>query len=91
MAKKQEDKAVGLVRDYHQVFGSEQGKRVLYDLMSKNNITGSSFVAGETDSTAFNEGSRNVILAILHMLQMSPSQMLERFEIGRKHEEQYDE
>ena len=49
---------------YKEVFGSEAGKEVLDDLM-KSNYFFTSTQTGDSHESAFNEGRRSVILAIL--------------------------
>lgn len=51
------------VSDYAIVFGSEQGKRVLANLVSLFGER-SSYVPGDAHGTSFKEGERNVLLTI---------------------------
>lgn len=61
-------------RDYRFVFGSEEGERVLKDLMERCFCFGSAAVKGDPHATYFNEGMRAVILKILQMLETNPEQ-----------------
>lgn len=55
---------------YRQTFvGSDNGERVLEDLEKRCNMHSSSYVAGDANATAFEEGKRAVILHIHNMLQ----------------------
>lgn len=54
---------------YRHVFGSESGKRVLKDLEVRSNFRVSSYVQGDANGTAFEEGKRAVYLHILNMLE----------------------
>ena len=67
-----EDKRKQLLIDYMTAFGTEGGKRVLDNLSKEcyeHNVT---FVRGESDSTAFNEGKRYVMLHIRRILAKDP-------------------
>lgn len=54
---------------YGDVFTSEAGKKVLADLESRCNWRISSYVAGDANATAFEEGKRAVLLHIHNMLE----------------------
>jgi len=73
--------------DYRVVFGSEEGKRVLYDLIARHYVLGTTF-SGEQLTMAHCEGQREVVLHILRYMQMTPkdipgvrSGMLAQFEL----------
>lgn len=50
-------------------FGSDSGKEVLKDLEARCNYRVSSFVKGDSNGTAYEEGKRSVYLYILNMLE----------------------
>jgi hypothetical protein len=55
---------------YRQTFvESDNGERVLEDLEKRCNMHSSSYVAGDANATAFEEGKRAVILHIHNMLE----------------------
>jgi hypothetical protein len=54
---------------YKQTFTSEKGEKVLVDLEARCNYRATSYVAGDANATAFEEGKRAVILHIHNMLQ----------------------
>lgn len=54
---------------YRQTFDSDAGKKVLTDLEARCNWRTSSYVAGDANATAFEEGKRAVILHIYNMTQ----------------------
>ena len=54
---------------YNDVFTSEAGKKVLKDLEARCNWRVSSYVAGDANATAFEEGKRAVLLHIHNMLE----------------------
>jgi hypothetical protein len=57
------------------VFGTEEGKRVLRDLVSHSFALDSTFDP-DPHTTAFNEGMRNGILRILSILHYKPQDFL---------------
>ena len=66
-------KKVALHKDYHEVFKSEKGKRVLHDLMETSHVLSSSFDPNPYEMARM-EGERNVVLRILQILKVSPLQ-----------------
>ena len=54
---------------YNDLFTSEAGKQVLGDLEARCNWRSSSYVAGDANATAFEEGKRAVILHIYNMMK----------------------
>lgn len=84
MAKKKlspEDLArerVSLLADYQKVFGSYEGKRVLWHMAKKFGILRSS-ATDDPYLTSFNEGQRAVILWLLNdRLKLDPNELYER-------------
>ena len=63
--------------DYKKVFSSEQGKRVLYDLMIEHKVMGPTYIKGDAIEMAFLEGQRNVLLRIFSILKMNPDKLKE--------------
>jgi hypothetical protein len=53
---------------YTDVFTSTAGQKVLSDLEVRCNWRASSYVAGDANATAFEEGKRAVILHIYNMM-----------------------
>lgn len=54
-----------LQRDYRYLFNTEEGKRVLEDLMRRFHAMDSTLVEGDPCGTHHAEGERNVVLYIL--------------------------
>jgi hypothetical protein len=54
---------------YRETFASDNGAKVLGDLEKRCNMRSSSYVAGDANATAFEEGKRAVILHIHNMLE----------------------
>jgi hypothetical protein len=54
---------------YQTAFKEEGGKKVLADLEARCNYRASSYVAGDANATAFEEGKRAVILHIHNMMK----------------------
>ena len=53
---------------YRETFDSEHGQKVLRDLEARSNWRASSYVAGDANATAFEEGKRAVLLHIHNMI-----------------------
>lgn len=53
---------------YRQTFDSDHGVKVLKDLEARANWRASSYVAGDANATAFEEGKRAVLLHIHNMM-----------------------
>jgi len=53
--------------DYRLVFTSKEGERVLQDLRERF-YDRDTFVRGETDTTAYNQGARSVLFFIFRQL-----------------------
>lgn len=54
---------------YQDTFKDNAGKKVLEDLELRCNWRASSYVAGDANATAFEEGKRAVILHIYNMIK----------------------
>jgi len=54
---------------YKEVFSTEAGREVLEDLM-KNNFIWNSTITSDLQETAYNEGRRSVVLAILNSVSL---------------------
>ena len=54
---------------YKEAFKTEGGKKVLADLEGRCNYRTSSYVPGDTNGTAFEEGKRAVVLHIHNMMK----------------------
>mgnify|MGYP001627005553 FL=1 len=63
------DKMAHLKVMYRDAFGDNAGKKVLKDLEIRCNWRASSYVAGDANATAFEEGKRAVILHIYNMMK----------------------
>ena len=74
---------------YQEVFTSGAGQKVLADLMERNFIF-TSTQDSDPHETAFREGRRAVILAILVRLKISPDQLRSMESHGREYSE-YDD
>ena len=54
---------------YNDLFTTESGKKVLADLEVRCNWRTSSYVVGDANATAFEEGKRAVLLHIFNMMK----------------------
>lgn len=71
-----------MVKRYKRVFGSEDGKKVLHDLMKICNVMHSTLNADPL-IMAHNEGERSIVLRILRTIQTDPRQMEELLKLGQ--------
>ena len=65
-----------LISKYRAVFGSAEGRAVLYDLMKVNFVMSPTIVSNKTDLVLVHEGQRNAILRILTILKIDPEKLL---------------
>ena len=67
-------------RDYLDTFSTEQGKRVLDDLMKQSGVMRPAHVVGDSHESAYMEGQRQVVLSILDKLgrTLSPEDFRQR-------------
>lgn len=65
------------ITEYQEVFGSDVGKRILYDLMKRFHILGPSYVIGDSQSTSYNEGQRSVVLHLMNQMMIDPEKLME--------------
>lgn len=71
---------------YKRLFASEDGQKVLHDLVRSTPILKLSYTS-DSHETAFNEGARSVVLRILRTINITETEMED---LGRKVEEQYE-
>lgn len=81
-------KKLDQVASYQSIFSTEDGKKVLYDLMKVHNVMGSTF-SNNSNEMILKEGERNVVLRIMHILKIDPSKLIEEIEKGISHDNQY--
>jgi hypothetical protein len=70
------DKHKTMMMDYKRVFGSEQGRRVLSDLIANHFVMNSTYSRGpqaELDM-AFKEGQRQVVMRLMTIMKYDPEQ-----------------
>ena len=61
-----------LIQDYHQVFMTEAGQRVLADILERAGVMQPSFRGDGAEATAFREGQRYCSLQIIEMINADP-------------------
>jgi hypothetical protein len=81
-------KKLDQVASYQAVFNSEEGKKVLYDMMKVHHIFGSTF-SKDPYELALKEGERNTVLRILSILQIDPQKLLDDINKGIEQDNQY--
>jgi len=72
-----EEKQRQLIQAYNELFKSENGRIVLEDLMQHTGVLTDGFSPESAYMMAYNEGQRSVGLYILHMLQMSWTDLID--------------
>jgi len=66
------------LQDYKRVFSTEQGKRVLHDMMLTNYVLNPTWSPGASDKDIYmREGARSVVLKILTILEIDPNKLRE--------------
>lgn len=88
MTEKKADKQVDLAIDYKAVFGSEEGERVLFDLMKNNFILAPTYTSN-IHEMALREGARNAVLRILSILRVNPEELRQQIVKGLEEEHDY--
>jgi hypothetical protein len=83
--KKMQSATVARAQDYQNIFNTDEGKRVLYDLIKTHHCL-STINPEKPHLAGFCEGERNVVLRILKILQFKPEKFLATIENG----DQYD-
>jgi len=64
------------LRDYRAVFGTDAGQRVLVDMMTLFGVFRSNF-HHDAHVNAYRNGQRDVVLHIIHYMQMKPAELVE--------------
>jgi hypothetical protein len=77
--------ARGRVVDYKRTFASEQGKRVLHDLIATHFVMNATYTKGDPMGMAFKEGQRQVVLRIMTMMKMDPEEVERVIKESNKH------
>lgn len=80
--KKAYSKQRQLITDYKHVFGTEQGRRVLHDMMKAHFMISPTHVKNDALGTSYNEGMRNVVLRILSFIKMDVARFDELLKQG---------
>jgi len=82
MADNQEQEGLDLILAYRQVFSTEQGKKVIDDLIKRFMLRSS--MSLDPHQIAFQEGERNIVLMLLHTLNIDEEQLRERIKHAKK-------
>ena len=67
-------------RSYAKVFSDTEGETVLQHILQAGFVTKSTFVAGDSNQTMLNEGSRRLALSILRMAKTNHKEALRMIE-----------
>lgn len=93
MAKKKVEsttviRSVELIKLYQEIFSSENGEQVLFDLMKSTLFFQTTFDPNPT-TAAFNEGRRSVVSDILAQMQKNPEEIYASIKKQRDLEKMY--
>lgn len=81
-------KQAASIADYAELFKSDIGQKVLYDLLRCHGVLGACHVPGDPYSTAFNDGARSVVLRIMKRSKMDINAFLKAVdEMNKSNEE----
>lgn len=69
-------KRLELKRDYQEVFGSEEGKRVLAHILLVSGVTKPRFTT-DNKQTRINEGERRLAMSIFNFVHSSTDKLIE--------------
>lgn len=89
VSKKRARKPVDRALSYQNIFNTDEGRKVLWDMMSTHHMIGSVF-SKDTHEMALKEGERNVVLRILQILKVDVNALAKRIEEGLKEESEYN-
>jgi hypothetical protein len=65
---------------YQNVFGTDDGKWVLKDLMRKYRFNEQTTVVGDPHASAFLDGKRTVVMELMNILQTDLDKLIELYE-----------
>lgn len=72
-----EKRRINLVKDYQEIFKSDSGQRVLFDLMKKGHMI-------HHTENKFEEGERRMVIYILKQLNVDVVKMMKYIEDAKK-------
>lgn len=70
---------IAKAKDYKRTFSSDQGQRVLHDLMREHKMMHSTYTR-DKDEMIYMEGQRNVVLRILTLLEVDPEKLRAKYQ-----------
>lgn len=83
-------KEVDIITDYQVAFNTDEGKRVLYDLLMACHFF-QNMMCNNAGQLAYKEGQRSVTLRILDKLDTNAKDLLDLLEEAQKEEQKYDD
>jgi len=86
--RRQDQREVDLVRAYQSFFESADGKSILYDLMDKGFFMKPTFEE-KVHGSERNEGKRELVLYIVHKMNLDIKQIMELIKGGESDKEKY--
>jgi hypothetical protein len=79
-------RSLATLADYQSIFGSDAGKRVLWDLMKHSNMMAPCTINGDPYATHYNDGMRSVCLYVLQKINADAKKLQEMLERGQNEE-----
>jgi len=89
-AARKTETAVSNLSYLKEVFETEKGKNLLYDMCKKFHYFDSSY-QGNVNDMLFREGERNVINYIMLQLKQNPAKILDEFRKRQQQEMEYED
>ena len=70
--------------DYKTVFGTDEGQRVLFDLMKNGCFLRPTHVPNDEVASHKNEGMRELFLYILYQVELEPEKIMELIKLNKE-------
>jgi len=80
---------ISLITKYQDVFQSDKGQDVLYDLCKRFKWFSSSY-NGKSEDTFYHEGQRSVLIFLMDQLSLDPGKLLKEYKERLKEESEYE-
>lgn len=76
---------------YQRLFDSDDGRKVLHDLMKRCHVLHPINTPGDPYMTAFHDGERYAVLRIMQMINMDPAQLMIMIKEGQEEDKKYEQ
>lgn len=88
--KRRSRKPIDRAISYQSTFSTDEGSKVLLDLMKEHHMLNNTFCKDPYDS-AFKEGERSVVLRIMQIMNINVDQLSKKIEEAVKQSEAYNQ